>query len=180
MRIPDGMEIIRNGTFYELIMSDDMVPIEKIIIPASVKEIKNLTFHCCNSLKEVKYEGNSSDLTLGEVPFYMCAGFHRDGSDIICKDRPKNEKKEASKTTLRLMRVQIIHKMVKSGTYPKAQELLEACNEALQDYCPEGKTKVTIYRDIKFMKDVFKAPIDYDTVCKGYYYYNNKFTLSLD
>lgn len=41
------------------------------------------------------------------------------------------------------------------------------------------KHSTTLFR-LKFIKDVFNAPIDYDPLEKGYYYYGKNFTLSLD
>ena len=88
------------------------------------------------------------------------------------------------------MRVKIIHQLIKNGVkdgstshYPKAEELLKECNESLKDFRPidaEDYKILTIYRDIQFMKKVFNAPIEYDTLEKGYYYYGKNFTLSLE
>ena len=172
MKIPDGMETVRNGTFYELRMPEDMLPIEKVVIPASVKEIKNLAFHCCYSLKEVRYEGKSSELKLGEVPFYMCAGFHHDGREIICKDRPKQTTRKGKTASWDMIRrMIIIDEMIRTKSFPKLTDFLDVCMKNVT-----SASIPSLNRDISMMRLDLCAPIEYDTVEKGYYY-SSPFTL---
>ena len=189
VRIPDGIEIISTYCFDEYgfftrdfkenaYFDTKLVSVEKVTIPKSVKQIRNGAFYHCRDLKSVIYEGESSDLKLGDKIFSDCGVFSCQNSKIICADSTKKQK---SKTAQRLKRIKIIHKMIKSCNYPNAEELLEACNNGLRDNLPASKEYkiLTIYRDIQFMKKVFAAPIDYDFSEKGYYYCKN-FTLNLD
>ena len=190
VRIPDGIEMISTFCFDEYgffeakinknaYFNTKLVPIEKVILPKSVKMILGSAFFHCKSLKSVIYEGKTSNLQLDEEVFDDCGYFSYHDSKIICSDT-KNE--TLSKTELRLKRIKIIHRLIKEGAFPNAEELLEACNEALRNYLPIGKKYkiLTIYRDIQFMKDVFNAPIDHDFTEKGYYYYGKDFTLTLE
>ncbi|MCR5125101.1 MAG: leucine-rich repeat protein [Treponema sp.] len=170
VRIPDGAKIISSGVFYELVIPEGETAIEKVTIPQSVKEIRNLAFHCCNSLKEVIYEGKYEALQLGELPFVACADFHRDGREIICSDR----KSEKLGNGLQFERIIFIHKCLKEGRCLNKNQLQSLLKE---HFVEETFSISTITRDIDFLRNRLNAPIDYDFKRKGYYYTNKNFSI---
>lgn len=177
MRIPDGMEAISGGTFYELTPPFCSTPIKKVVIPESVKKIRNLAFHCCNELQEIRYEGNRANLESGEIPFYMCAGFHNDGSDIICKDSPEQKSKKTRPSWKMIERIKFINLQLKNRSYPNTDDLLELCRKRFED---PKLSKSTISRTIEHMKDDFGAPIEYSREQNGYYYSDDAFELDFE
>lgn len=177
MRIPDGARTISGGVFYELVWPENYERIRKVVIPSSVKEIRNLAFHCCESLQEVRYEGNSAELKCGEMAFFACSVFHRDGREIICKDTPETETNNSRITNLKIERLVIIHKQIKAGGYPNTNDLLDACKRRLDS---SRLSLATISRDLAFMRDRLSAPIEYDFFRKGYYYTESDFKLDLE
>lgn len=69
LRIPDGVEIIETDAFGK------QTGIRKLIIPSSVKTIKNGAFHHCTGLVEVVFENNENG-----VSFLENLGLPHDGS----------------------------------------------------------------------------------------------------
>lgn len=69
LRIPDGVEIIETDAFGR------QTEITKLIIPSSVKTIKNGAFHHCTGLLEVVFENNENG-----VSFLENLGLPHDGS----------------------------------------------------------------------------------------------------
>lgn len=181
VRIPDGIETIGPNTFYELYQYtknvSDMTPVEKVVIPASVKKIREMAFYGCNSLKEVVYEGFSKDIAIDKWAFFMCMNFHKDGREIICKDTPKPKEKKTRTTNLKIDRLILIHKMVKSGCYPSLKEIVNVCRYDLgMGTCSPS----TINRDIELLRNRFNAPLDYDRFKNGYYYADKDFIIDFD
>ncbi|MBR5966196.1 MAG: leucine-rich repeat protein [Treponema sp.] len=177
VRVPKGIKEIGSNTFYEFYqhtkLARDMLPAQKIILPASVQKIARLAFMNCGSLKEVVYQGLSTDLNVDPWAFFMCAGFHKDGREIVCKDTHKQKPKKL--TNLKLERIGIIHRRIKAGGFPTLAELRRACCEKLGfDF-----GTATINRDIEFLRNRFYAPLEYDYFEKGYYY-AQEFSLRFD
>lgn len=69
LRIPDGVEVIETDAFGK------QTGITKLIIPASVKTIKNGAFHHCTALNEIVFENDKNGVSLLEN-----LGFTHDGS----------------------------------------------------------------------------------------------------
>lgn len=181
VRIPDGIETIGPNTFYELYqyskLASSMKPVEKIIIPRSVKKINRNAFFGCASIKEVVYEGFSTDIDISQGAFLMCEHFSNDGSEIICKDSAKQKNKDPQSQGLRVDRFMIIHKLIKSGEYPNKKEIMEICAKRLN---LESYSEPTFDRDLNFMRYRMGAVIEYDRKRKGYYYGNEDFELDLN
>lgn len=177
VRVPKGIGTIAPNAFYDFYrhtaLAKDMAPLEKVVIPASVKKISRLAFMNCSDLKEVVYEGLSKNLQVDPWAFFMCAGFHKDGREIICKDKPKAKPKKL--TNLKLERIGIIHRKIKAGGFPTLEKLRRACSDGLGvDF-----GSATINRDIEFLRTRFYAPLEYDYFEKGYYY-SQEFSLRFD
>jgi predicted DNA-binding transcriptional regulator YafY len=64
-------------------------------------------------------------------------------------------------------RIYDIDVAIASGRYPSASAMAQYCMASV----------VTIHRDIGYMKDMLKAPIEYDRYTKGYYYTDPTFRL---
>lgn len=62
-------------------------------------------------------------------------------------------------------RLLLIDKAVRSGKYPNANKLA-----AIAEVNPR-----TIQRDIEYMRDMYRAPLEYDPVRRGYYYTEENF-----
>ena len=75
------------------------------------------------------------------------------------------ERKSIPKTMLN--RIYFIDKEIASGKYPNTRTLAETYETSIP----------TISRDIEYMKDIMKAPIEYDFTRKGYYYSDKTFRL---
>ncbi len=177
VRVPKGIGTIAPNAFYDFYrhtaLAKEMVPLEKVVIPASVKKISRLAFMNCSDLKEVVYEGLSKNLQVDPWAFFMCSGFHKDGREIICKDKPKDKPKKL--TNLKLERIGIIHRKIKAGGFPTLEKLRRACSDGLGvDF-----GSATINRDIEFLRTRFYAPLEYDYFEKGYYY-SQEFSLRFD
>ena len=171
MRIPDGARTISGGVFYELVWPENYERIRKVVIPSSVKEIRNLAFHCCESLQEVRYEGNSAELKCGEMAFFACSVFHRDGREIICKDTPEREKVGRG---LQFERMLFIHNCMKKGQCLNKNQLQAIMKEKFG----EATLSIsTVGRDIDFLRDRCHAPIEYDYTRKGFYYTDTSFSI---
>ncbi|MBQ9280625.1 MAG: leucine-rich repeat protein [Treponema sp.] len=176
LRLPEEIKVIGTNTFYEFYrqtsLSSDMVSLEKVIIPASVRKINHLAFMNCESLKEVIYEGFSEDLEVSKWAFYMCAGFHHDGREIVCKDSPKQTTRKGKTSSWDMVRrIIIIDDMIRMKSFPKLTDFLDVCMENVT-----SASIPSLYRDISMMRVDLCAPIEYDTFKKGYYY-SSPFTL---
>ncbi len=185
VRIPDGIRTIGTNTFYEsyqhLKSVPEMKPVEKITIPESVKKIKDGAFVNCNSLKEVIYEGNSREIEINGWAFFSCVNFSKDGREIVCRDTPKDEKKNLKATNLRIERIAVILKLIKAGSYPNSNDLLDACNKSFWGDDEEQYWSLsTISRDLEFLRYRLNVPIEYDFYHKGYCYADKDFTLNLE
>jgi predicted DNA-binding transcriptional regulator YafY len=70
-----------------------------------------------------------------------------------------NDEKSLSKRT-KLSRVYFIDREIASGKFPNTRDLAN-----------EYETSIaSISRDIEFIRDTLNAPIEYDTLRRGYYY----------
>lgn len=126
----------------------------------------------CESLKEVIYEGFSEDLEVSKWAFYMCAGFHHDGREIVCKDSPKQTTRKGKTSSWDMVRrMIIIDEMIRTKSFPKLTDFLDVCMENVT-----SASIPSLYRDISMMRVDLCAPIEYDTFKKGYYY-SSPFTL---
>lgn len=63
-------------------------------------------------------------------------------------------------TKTSLIRLQLVHTSLKSGNFPNSQMLAENLEVSRR----------TILRDIEFLRDRMRAPIEYSAVHRGYYY----------
>ncbi len=179
LTIPAGILTISTNTFYDFYqhtkLASDMKPVEKVIIPESVKRIDRMAFMNCNFLKEVVYEGFAKNLSVDEWAFLMCVNFHKDGREIICKDRkPKNEKLGKG---LQFERIIFIHHVFKKGGCMNKNQL----QKLLKDTFGEEKLSIsTIGRDIDFLRDRFNAPVVFSRDRNGYYYTDLTFSIDGD
>ena len=107
----------------------------------------------------------------------LCPHFSKDGREIICKDSPKKEVKNKKSTNDRIFRLIVIHQMVKKGGYPTSEEIINACCTRLE---LEGYSAATKSRDFDFLRDYFRAPLEFDPFHKGYYYTDKNFTIDFD
>ena len=178
VRVPDGIEVISMECFdeYDLFklgldenkyLHSKLVPVEEVVIPATVKRIAGAAFNRCRKLKSVIYEGNRDNLDAEEDVFIECDGMNRLEAKIICADTEEPKKK---RTNLALERIVIIHKEIKSGDFPNTRQLRDICRVRVG----MGKLSIaTISRDLDFLRSRFNAPIEYDRTKRGYYYKND-------
>lgn len=164
--IPEGIKRLSSYCFDEYgyfdlgydeneYLKTKLTPIEKIIIPKTVKEISVGAFYYCKNLKSVEYKGKSSDFVIAERAFINC-----DIDSINCVD-------SRNSTKMSLERLVIIHRKIKAGNFPSTNKLRDYCREELGS----GKLSTsTISRDIEFLRTRFNAPIEYDSSKKGYFY----------
>lgn len=75
----------------------------------------------------------------------------------------------SKKTKPALERLILIHKMIKSGTFPNCTSMSKKL----------GMGTATIQRDIDFLRDRFSAPLEYDFFHKGFFY-TEPFELGMD
>ena len=186
VRVPDGIETISTYCFDEYgyfkrdfhentYFGTRLVPVEKVIIPKSVKNIYSTAFCNCDNLTSVIYEGKSSDLKIEKNPFGDCKNFNRFDSKIVCSDTPQTNEKNIP--GLRFERLILIHRTIASGSYPNSEQLWQLCKDRL------GLKKLgisTISRDIDFLRSRFHASIEYNYFRRGYYYYYEDFSLNFD
>jgi len=74
-----------------------------------------------------------------------------------------------------LERLSVIDRAIASGKYPNSNDLVECLRRACGECKPASVT--TVGRDIAFMKDRLRAPIEYDTRERGYCYTQKDFRL---
>ena len=185
VRIPDGIETISTYCFDEYgyfrrdfhenaYFGTTLIPVEKVIIPKSVKTLYSSAFCYCDNLTSAIYEGKSSDLKIKSNPFKDCKNFTWFDSKILCSDTPKtNEKKTPG---MRFERLILIHRAIASGSYPNSENLRQLCKRKLG---LRGLGLSTISRDIEFLRNRFYAPIEYDHIKRGYFY-SEDFSLNFD
>jgi len=90
--------------------------------------------------------------------------------------RTKKTQAAQSVTRPMLERLYIIDREIASGKYPNTNDLVERLTRASPGE-HEGGSTATVSRDIAFMRDQLNAPIEYDTVERGYYYSRKTFRL---
>lgn len=138
VHVPNGVEIIAEECFDELrffnsvslaaemeICGRHCVSIEKVTLPASVKKIMTLAFTCCEKLKSVTYEGNTSDLEIAELAFEDCEKMDGRKVMVICRDTPKEKLFAEKKISGQYVRLNQIHNLLKTGNCPVVKELAE-------------------------------------------------------
>lgn len=138
VHVPDGVEIIAEECFDELrffnsvslaaemeICGRHCVSIEKVTLPASVKKIRTLAFTCCEKLKSITYEGNTSDLEIAELAFEDCEKMDGRKVMVICRDTPKEKLFAGKKITGQYARIYQIDSMLRKGTCPVVRKLAE-------------------------------------------------------
>lgn len=173
VHVPDGIESLSPLCFDEYgyfecghtenaYRKTKLVPIERIIIPESVKRIADGAFFYCKNLKLVFFRGKSSQIKIESEALDEC----NSEAKIICSDTKLDEKKFRV-TNLKIERLIIIHKAIKNGTFPNTNELRDLCRSCLGF---EKLSTATISRDIEFLRTRFNAPIEYDSFENGYYY----------
>ena len=140
-----------------------IIPVEKIIVPSTVKSIRAGAFNSCKNLKSVIYKGRMADIEISNRALEKCGEMHWWESKIICKDTPKKTRP----ANIMLERLIIIHNEIKKGTYPSTRNLRDKCRK---EFNSEKLSIPTLSRDIAFLRDRFRAPIEYDSSRKGYYY----------
>ena len=74
-----------------------------------------------------------------------------------------------------LERLYVIDREIASGKYPNTNDLVECLKQATGECKPVSNT--TVGRDIAFMKDRLRAPIEYDTFNRGFCYTEKEFRL---
>lgn len=174
VNVPDCIEIISTCCFEEIAYNElgidkndfcnsQIIPVEKIILPSSVKHIYPGAFNCCKNLKSVIYKGNMADIEIDDRAFENCSEINWWESRVICKDSPKKKRP----ANIMLERLVIIHNEIKKGTYPSTNKLRDKCRK---EFNCEKLSTATLSRDIAFLRDRFRAPIEYDPSIKGYYY----------
>ena len=107
----------------------------------------------------------------------MCLNFHKDGREILCKDSPKPKKKNSKSSYDKIARLVIIHRMIKNGNYPSSERIINTCRNKLE---LDGYTESTKCRDLDFLRDFFRAPLEYDHFQRGYYYTDKNFKIDFD
>ena len=149
------------------------MPVEKIILPETVRKVNVGSFYNCKNLKSVKYKGFENDIDVSNEAFVECDEISPIETKIVCRDTKAKKKRQ---TNLMLERMIIIHNAIKTGYYPTLEELRQLCMKRL------GLKKLgtsTVIRNIDFLRDRFDAPIEYDHMNRGYYY-AGKFELPLN
>jgi len=91
----------------------------------------------------------------------------------------KTEKKTPRKSVPlpALERLYIIDREIASGKYPNTNDLVESLERAEASGECKSVSIATVSRDLEFMRDRLKAPIEYDAYKRGYYYSENTFRL---
>ena len=180
-RIPDGIEKIGMFAFNEKtigkrkindVTKSEIIPVEKVTIPKTVKKIEKGAFWYCSNLKTVIYEGKCQELTVKKGAFNKCGSFTK--NEIQCLDKKLGVKKR--NTTSQLERWILIHKAIKSGLYPTTEKLRQLCTEA-NEY--ENVSTSSISRDLKDFRIRFSAPLEFDRKKHGYYYTDPDFDLDI-
>lgn len=150
-----------------------IIPIETVELPETVKKLDVGAFYYCKNLEAVKYKGKEKDLDVSFDTFKDCDKIEDSDIKIICIDTRVKKKRQSN---LMLERVFLIHKAIKSGSYPNSNDLQKLC----QDKIGLGKCGIsTISRDIDYLRNRFDAPIIYDYYQKGYVY-EKPFELKLE
>ena len=145
----------------------EIIPVENIILPETVKNVNIGAFYNCKNLKSVKYKGMEKNINYSNEAFVECDGISPIETKIICKDTKAKKKRQ---TNLMLERIIIIHNAVKAGGYPTLEDLRLLCMRRLG-----LKTLGTssVIRNMDFLRDRFDAPLKYDYSRRGYFYDGN-------
>lgn len=179
VRVPDGIEIVslyafddygyfQRGFEENAYTGEKIVPVEKVVLPKSVKEVWEGAFINCMELKSVVYEGNSADIAVADGAFVNCGEMSISGSKILCKDTLEKKKKT---THLMMERIILVHNLIKSGCYPNTERIRQFVNRKFNLLNEnEQFSTSTISRDLDFLRTRFGAPLEYDRVRNGYYY----------
>lgn len=185
VRVPDGIEILSLYAFDDYgyfecgykenaYTGEKIVPVEKVILPKSVKQVWRAAFFHCSGLKSVVYEGISADLYVNEGAFDNCGELSISESKILCSDTLEKNKKT---THLMLERIIAVHNFIKSGCYPNTEKIRQFVNKKFNFYDPKEQFSIsTISRDLDFLRTRFDAPLEYDRG-KGGYFYSGDFEL---
>lgn len=173
VRVPDGIKEIGTNTFDEMAVGlhDDEIGVaqwvETVVLPKSVEKVNFSAFSFCRNLCSVKYEGESKDLEINEDAFIECKRYTEHEHLIECND-VKISSKQKRITHLMLERFRIIHRKIKSGSFPNTEDLRQICRDELG---LNNKLSIaTISRDIEYLRNSLEAPIEYDRYHNGYYY----------
>lgn len=187
VKVPKGIETIGLYCFDEYgyfnagykvndITNKEIIPVEKIILPTTVKTICTGAFFNCKKLKSVEYKGQEKDLTIMANAFENCDYINPFEKQIICSDTQLQNKRQ---TNHLLQRLVIIHNEIKR---PKAEyenlnteKLRQLCTTIINRRKNENEKEVefsisTISRDIALLKKL-GAPLVYEQGGQGYYYY---------
>ncbi|MCL2192427.1 MAG: WYL domain-containing protein [Treponema sp.] len=91
----------------------------------------------------------------------------------------KTEKKPPRKSVPlpALERLYVIDREIASKKYPNTNDLVECLKQAEAFGECKGVSIATVSRDLEFMRDRLKAPIEYDAYERGYYYTEKTFRL---
>ena len=179
VRVPDGIETISLNAFDQYgffecgyddnaYMGNKIVPLEKVILPKSIRNIHSGAFFHCRALKSVVYEGSSENLKVSDGAFEDCGEMSVKESKIICEDSIKKNKKT---THLMMERIIVVHKLIKSGCFPNSERIRQYVNSEFNFYDPKEQFSLsTISRDLDFLRTRFSAPLEFDRQRHGYYY----------
>ncbi|WP_296330557.1 leucine-rich repeat domain-containing protein [uncultured Treponema sp.] len=182
IHVPEGIEVISANTFCEFdsvfaLTDKERMPLKKVYIPGSVKEIRNFAFLNCNTLEDVIYDGLSTELKVCEGAFFLCRNFQKEGTDIICKDRAKKKSKARNKGWDPVRRIIIIDKMIRQ----KRCYNLEAVKD---EWCrligSDEPSDASLNRSLKDMREDFKAIGILQYKKPVGYYYNQPFILDFE
>ena len=84
----------------------------------------------------------------------------------MCYNKDMKTEKKVSRKSMPLRgleRVYIIDREIASGRYPNTNELVQCIKRASDECeCTDYASVATVSRDIEFMKDRYRAPIEYD------------------
>ncbi len=187
VKVPKGIETIGLYCFDEYgyfnagykvndVTKKEIFPVEKIILPATVKTICTGAFFNCKKLKSVEYKGQEKELKILPNAFENCDCINPFEKQIICSDTQLQNKRQ---TNHLLQRLVIIHNEIKR---PKAkyenlntEKLRQLCTTIINRRKNENEKEVefsisTISRDIALLKKL-GAPLVYEQGGQGYYYY---------
>lgn len=80
------------------------------------------------------------------------------------------------------IRRQVIDRMLgnKYNPFPTKEQMRQECEEVLYGSQSGKNVSISIIeKDMRYMKDYYEAPIDYDAFQKGYYYINPRYSMGL-
>lgn len=150
-------------------MKNKIIPLEKVILPKSLKKIHSAAFFYCKSLKSVEYEGSSENLFIEDDVFKECGEMSIKDSNILTRDLIEKNKKT---THLMMERIIVVHKLIKSDCYPNSEKIRQYVNCEFNFYNPKEDqfSLSTISRDLDFLRTRFMAPLEFDRRRNEYFY----------